>query len=373
MVKVMKINNFLFRNFPSLMRTIILKYVPVLYPCFNYSPHFAALNITDNCCFRCVMCDQWKTHTENELTTEEWINILRQLRRVGIRAVSFAGGEAFLRKDLIELISMASSLGMDTTVTTNGFLLNEDNINKAIGAGVKHFTISVDAIGQDFDRIRGIKGAYAKVLNSCQILSTYKEKGLISVHLYYTLMKSTLTVYKDVFSLAETFRFPFVVNLFDYTPYFFKSLKTDKNKFWIDDADLEGLEKLQEFVRGKKKNDRNSVYHIYSEINYFKKYFKDPLSKNIPCSVSQQRLGIDSQGNVYGGCWSMGSRGSLRESALDAIMSSTEYKEKHRDMFFKNCPGCSCGYTTNIRHFLPAIISETVLSLKYFFNKNSNE
>jgi len=364
-----KAKRMFFSYLPNLIKTEIVKSLPGTYSYFRYAPRFAALNITDNCCFKCIMCDQWKTHTVNELTEQEWKKVFRQLRDMKIKVISFAGGEPFMREDLVPLIAYARSLGMEAVVTTNGFLLNENNIKEAIAAGVKHFSISVDAVGRDFDAIRGVNGAYEKIMESCGILAFYKGKGLISVHLYFTLMKSTLDIYKEVFSVAEKFGFPFVVNLFDYTPYFFSGLKTEKDKFWIADEDSEKLKEFQGFMVDKKRNMPKAVYHLYSEIEYFKRYFKDSIHKNIPCSVSCQRLCIDSQGNVYGGCWSMGSFGSLKASSLKEIVSCAKFKRRHRDMFFKQCPGCSCGYTTNLRYSLLAMSREAVLRSALLFNK----
>lgn len=367
--KFIKIKNLFFRYLPDLARTEIMKNLPVLYPYFKYSPRIAALNITDNCCFKCIMCDQWKSYTVNELTEQEWKKVFCQLRDMGIKVISFAGGEPFMRKDLVFLIAYARSLGMDAVVTTNSFLLNENNIKEAIAAGVKHFSISVDAVDREFDAIRGVNGAYDKIMESCKILASCKEKGLISVHLYFTLMKSTLGVYKEVFSVVEKFGFPFVVNLFDCTPYFFSGLKKEKDKFWIADEDAGKLKEFQEFMVEKKRNMPNTVYHLYSEIDYFKRYFNDPIQKNIPCSVSCQRLCIDSQGNVYGGCWSMGSFGSLKASSLKEIVNCVNFKRKHRDMFFKRCPGCSCGYTTNLRYSLLGMSREAALRSALLFKK----
>jgi hypothetical protein len=54
----------------------------------------------------------------------------------------------------------------------------------------------------------------------------------------------------------------------------------------------------------------------------------------------------------------MGSFGNLKDKPLKEIVSSPEYKKAHRNMFFKNCPGCSCGYPKNLRYYLPYLIKE---------------
>ncbi len=358
-----KLKGIFFNYLPNLLRVEIAKSIPGAYFRFRYAPQIAALNITDNCCFKCVMCSQWKDNTSGELSAEDWKRVLLQLKQIGIKVVSFAGGEPFLRKDIIDLMGYAKSIGLGTAVTTNGYLLDEEKIKDSIRAGIELFAISLDAVGDKFDEIRGIEGAYKKVINTCEILSQYKKKRKVEVHLYFTLMKNTLSVYQDVFSMARKFDFPLVVNLFDSTPYFFSDLKGAEHKFWIDEDHPCELRNFLKFIIEKKEKNDSSIYHIYSEIEYFRKYFKDPLQKDIPCSVSQKRLGIDSQGNVYGGCWSMGSFGSLKSSSLKDIVNSAEYKKAHKDMFFKKCPGCSCGYTTNLRHSVSVMAKELMFRL----------
>lgn len=353
-----KSKRLIFNYLPNVIKASMIKAVPRSYRCFEYKPEYVTLNVTDNCCFKCIMCNQWKTMTDGELSTQEWKSILRQQKTLGIKIVAICGGEPFLRSDIVEIISFARSLNLEVHIITNGYLLNDKLAAAAIEAGVGIFTVSVDAIGDDFDTIRGIPGAYKKVINTCEILSEYKKNGEISVNLYFTLMKRTLDVYKDVFALAKKFNFPFAVNLIDDTPYFFVGLRKKKDEFWINDEDMDALKNFQKFMIYQKKKDAFSVYHIYSEIDYFRNYFKDPLQKSMPCVISQKRLGIDSRGNVYGGCWSMGSFGNIKEASLEEIVRSESYKTVHEKMFFKQCPGCSCGYCKNVRTFFPTIIKE---------------
>ncbi|MCM8756729.1 MAG: radical SAM protein [Candidatus Omnitrophica bacterium] len=316
------------------------------------------------------MCNQWRNKNDSELSLDEWKNTLEQLKENNIREVVFSGGEPFLRGDLLEIISYAKTLKFKVGIITNGYLLERVILDKLIDLGVDSISISLDGDEEQFDRIRGVKGAYKKVINSCKMLSEYRKKKALSVYLCFTLMKDTLSSYRSVLRISQHFNIPLVVNLFDYTPYFFKSL--EKEQFWIKgNYDLERLKELQRLFIEKKKENPKSIYHTYSEIKYFRSYFKDPLQKNIPCVVSQQRLGIDSCGNVFGGCWSMGSFGNLRERSLKEIMNSDKYKLAHKNMFFKNCPGCSCGYITNLRYNISFLLKEAIFSLpilrrKYF-------
>lgn len=347
---------------PVVFKASLSKRFPSFYNLLKVKPAFAALSITDNCCFKCRMCGQGQGSDSPEMKTSGWKGILRQLKENGQREVSFSGGgEPFLRKDSMELIEYAKDLGFNIGVITNGYLMDRSVFDRLAKIGIDNISISIGGEENEFDSSRGVKGAYQKVMHSCEILSEFTKNNLISGNLYFTLMKNSLSDYRQALEISANLRLPLVVNLFDYTPYFFKSKEPERHLFWIDnDEDADLLKKLQKDFIDKKRNDPESIYHTYTEIEYFGRYFKDPLQKNIPCIVSQQRIGIDSGGNVYGGCWSMGSFGNLKENSLKNIIHSEKYQTLHKKMFFKNCCACSCGYSMNLRYYLPSLIREAL-------------
>ena len=60
--------------------------------------------ITLACCFSCKYCgSSGGIRRENELTTEECLQVARQLADAGCRRVSLIGGEVFLRPDWAEI------------------------------------------------------------------------------------------------------------------------------------------------------------------------------------------------------------------------------------------------------------------------------
>jgi hypothetical protein len=159
-------------------------------------------------------------------------------------------------------------------------------------------------------------------------------------------------------ALSERRGLPLVISLIDYSPYLFQ-LPENTTTMWI--RDREDQAKLREVQRGLVERRRSNgalVANSYSEIDYFRRYFEDPLQPGLPCAVSQSRILIDSHGKVFGGCWSMGSYGDLQKQPLEEILCSDSYREAHRKMFFKDCPGCSCGYRTTLRYSLPTQLKE---------------
>jgi MoaA/NifB/PqqE/SkfB family radical SAM enzyme len=169
-------------------------------------------------------------------------------------------------------------------------------------------------------------------------------------------MKETVGHLKGVLELRKSLGLPLAINLADFTPYFFAGRK--REDFWIKDR--AALGEVQKMLISEKAKDTGSIIPLYSEINFIKDYFADPLQKSMPCAVSQERICIDPEGTVFGGCWSMDSLGNVKEKPLGDIVRSQEYRRAHKKMFFKMCPGCSCGFSANLRSFLPYVAQEIV-------------
>ena len=72
------------------------------------------LEVTRRCNLRCKMCQyiDWLENTpireqmEGELSTQEWLNVIDQIPRFSL--ITFTGGETFVRKDFMEILTHAS-------------------------------------------------------------------------------------------------------------------------------------------------------------------------------------------------------------------------------------------------------------------------
>jgi len=238
-----------------------------------------------------------------------------------------------------------------------------------IDAGLSSITISVDAIGAKFDKIRGFQGAFEKVEKACTLLSDFGKSNSTFVGITFVLMKPTFDCIKDVVGFAKNHSLPLAINLLDYTPYFFRN-RENKKDFWPKEEDSNKLYHILLYLMQEKAHSHRSIMNDYASLNYAHDYFKEPVQAHIPCSISQFRILIAPRGEVYGGCWSSGSFGNLREDSLSSIIDSNKYKKAHKKMFFKECSGCSCGYLHNLRYYLPYIMSEVRYRFLPFTIKN---
>lgn len=372
MRKVNKFKKISGYHLPTLIKTQTNKIFPSAFSKSAFKVKNASLNITDRCNLRCVMCKQWRQEKKEELSTEQWQDVICQLKEEGIEEVNFTGGEPLLKEGILELAKHASSLGITCGITTNGYLLDERTINNLMESGVGIFTLSLDALGNDYDKIRGVEGAFKRIESALKTLSNIRKNNNISATVSLVLMKSTLKHLKSVVDFCRYLSIPIVICLLDKTPYIF-DLGTNQDKLWIKDEDMPELKNAQELLVKNKMDNGKLIYNSFSDIRFFDNYFKDPVQKQIPCVVSQTRIFIDSQGDVYGGCWSMGSFGNLREMTLREITDSEKFRSVHKNMFFKKCPGCSCGYATNLRYDLKSLITDIIFESFTLTKKGGNK
>ncbi|MCM8796154.1 MAG: radical SAM protein, partial [Candidatus Omnitrophica bacterium] len=303
-MNALKLKNIFFYHFPTLLKIHLRRMIPVIFNKLSITPILSSVMITGRCNSCCVTCGIWRSQPEGELTTNEWKNVFLQLRNEGVLYLNITGGEPLLRDDLVELVDYANSLGFYISIATNGYLLTEGLSLRLIDAGVKLFTISLDAIGAVFDRMRGFNGAYKKVNFICRRLSQIRKYKKIEILISATLTKETLETILDVVEFAQGLDIPVFFALVDFTPYFFLTAKN--NALWISSEKEKLLDEIiNELIKIKRKKD-SLIRQSYTSLHYIKNYFRDPIQKGIPCSKSLTRICIDYQGRIYGGCWSLG-------------------------------------------------------------------
>lgn len=339
-----------------LLKSGIKKLFPYYFRNLILARHLAVVIITHRCNFKCLMCAPLPhvSKSESEFDRDKWKSVIAQIGELGIGDIHFTGGEPLLREDLCELIRYAKDLKFNVGVTTNGSLLTKAFLEKLISAGLGSMAISIDALGKDYENIRGVPNFYAKTEEALKLLSRYKIRSKIKGYINFTLMRSSLPHFRAVKAVADGLNLPVAICLLDYTPYFF-SRKANKECFWMKDESSEELNNFIRFLKNEKKEKPKSLIINKTGIRYIENYFYDPVQPAIPCVASQTRIFINPYGKVMGGCLSMGSFGDLKESSLKEIIRGSRLKQKEKDMFYKKCPGCSCGYIYNLQHYLPAI------------------
>jgi pyrroloquinoline quinone biosynthesis protein E len=107
-------------------------------------PLWLLAELTYKCPLHCVFCYNPVNYAENrdELSTAQWIAVMRQARKLGAAQLGFSGGEPLLRDDLVELIAEGRKLGYYTNLITSGVGLTETRLAQMKDAGLDHIQLS---------------------------------------------------------------------------------------------------------------------------------------------------------------------------------------------------------------------------------------
>ena len=116
-------------------------------------PFWLLAELTYRCPLHCVFCYNPLNYAaiQNELTTAEWIKVMREARELGAAQLGFSGGEPLMRDDLEELVDEAHRLGFYTNLITSGVGLNEKRIQALKTAGLDHIQLSFQDSTQEMN------------------------------------------------------------------------------------------------------------------------------------------------------------------------------------------------------------------------------
>lgn len=337
----------LIRKFDRAQRDLPL--LQEISPVFRY----AKVKLTDNCNSKCITCDYWKSHHDNELTLQEFQSALAQLRALGVQEVMFTGGEPTMRSELPDVVREAAALGFETTgLTTNGLSVTPEKMTALHKAGLTQIIFSLEGLTLH-DEIRGVPGNTAKIVRHLDFLSAQRatQGWRLDVKLAATLMEKTLDEVDGLIDLARRHRAVLFFNLIDRGTYFFQGIQTDLMAM----HDQMELDRVIDGLLRTKQNEPGLIGNTASSLEYARRYFADPKRADIPCSLGYIGVDIDANGDVYSNCWGLPPVGNIRKAALADILDADRYRQRCQAMFKKECPGCSCGYILNLAYHKPSV------------------
>jgi MoaA/NifB/PqqE/SkfB family radical SAM enzyme len=103
-----------------------------------FIPVHAVWELTLACDLKCQHCgSRAGKRRDEELTTDECLDLVRQLAKMGTREVTLIGGEAYLRRDWVRIIREIREQGMDCTLQSGGLHLTDTRIKAAVDAGLQ--------------------------------------------------------------------------------------------------------------------------------------------------------------------------------------------------------------------------------------------
>jgi Y-X(10)_GDL-associated radical SAM protein len=149
-----------------------------------FTPVHAVWEITLACDLKCQHCgSRAGQRRPDELSTDECLDLVRQLARLGTREVTLIGGEAYLRRDWLQIIREVRAQGMDCSMQSGALHLTEERIQAAAEAGLQAAGVSIDGLPEVHDQIRGVKGSFDAAYRALQLIGKYGLTASVNTQL----------------------------------------------------------------------------------------------------------------------------------------------------------------------------------------------
>ena len=317
------------------------------------------LELTYRCNLNCPYCYVGSDRNKNELTTEEWKSVIRQIPFYGI--VTLVGGEPLIRKDFVDILEFVSKRVFNKIhVVTNGILINDEIVEAFIKYKLLLLSVSLDGYGAGHDKNRGKEGIFDKIVSNLENLKSKKSDQMIDI--------KTIVLPNNLDDLPKLYKLCCDMD-FD-----FFSISFLRNNNWKQNSVLQ-----DSFIPEFNQNypietyfDLKHFKEIYREISAMSlkskvklrfspkfEYLDDPLlgiekfftsSKNMalkdvykPCKYPYTNMMINPEGFVYP-CLSQ-KIGNVREKRLIDLFNSPNYccfrkNLKASDGVFGACQMC---------------------------------
>jgi MoaA/NifB/PqqE/SkfB family radical SAM enzyme len=153
-------------------------------------PFNVVFAITLKCNSRCKTCFIWRNppDQDHELTTDEYKRIFKSLGR--LYWVTLGGGEPFLRKDFLQIITDVCGYCKPSLVNipSNGSRPQEmlsvmDEVTRLHPRTTFIVNLSLDHIGEKHDSVRGMPGSFDLVCKAISNLKSIKRRNFnLGIH-----------------------------------------------------------------------------------------------------------------------------------------------------------------------------------------------
>jgi heme d1 biosynthesis radical SAM protein NirJ len=158
-------------------------------------------NLIRRCNLTCKHCYSVSADKDfpNELSTKEVFHVMDDLKAFGVPVLILSGGEPLLHPDIFAIAQRAKAMGFYLSLSSNGTLINEANIEAIAKVGFDYVGISLDGLPTTHDRFRRCPGAFEKALQGIRWCQLYG----IKVGIRFTLTQDNVNELPQMLQLAE--------------------------------------------------------------------------------------------------------------------------------------------------------------------------
>ncbi|MGR9098932.1 MAG: heme d1 biosynthesis radical SAM protein NirJ [Gammaproteobacteria bacterium] len=158
-------------------------------------------NLIRRCNLTCKHCYTTSADIDfpGELTTGEIFAVMDDLKAFKVPVLILSGGEPLLHPDIFAISRRARDLGFYVALSSNGTLVNRNNIDRIAEIGYQYVGISLDGLERTHDAFRRKHGSFRDAMNGIRLC---REKG-IKAGVRFTLTRDNVDDFPAMLKLIE--------------------------------------------------------------------------------------------------------------------------------------------------------------------------
>ena len=156
-------------------------------------------NLIRRCNLTCKHCYSISADIDfkGELTTEEVFSVMDDLKAFGVPVLILSGGEPLLRPDIFDISRRAKDMGFYVGLSSNGTLIDANNIDAIAAVGYDYVGISIDGNQKTHDLFRRKDGAFDASMTGIRLC---RDRD-IKVGLRFTMTEDNAVELPDMLQL----------------------------------------------------------------------------------------------------------------------------------------------------------------------------
>lgn len=176
-------------------------------------PLWLLAELTYRCPLQCPYCSNPLNiaRYSNELSTDDWLRVLRQAREMGAMQLGLSGGEPLVRKDLEEIVGEARTLGYYSNLITSGVGMDEARVAGLKERGLDHIQISFQASDEDLNNFLGGTQSFQHKVEMARAVKSQGYPMVLNIVLHRQnieqiedIIRMTIELKADFVELAST-------------------------------------------------------------------------------------------------------------------------------------------------------------------------
>jgi MoaA/NifB/PqqE/SkfB family radical SAM enzyme len=319
------------------------------------APTVLHVNVNLRCNTKCAMCNIWELKSSHALALNELQTIFADPVYCRVEYIILAGGEPTLRSDLPEIIVlMHQYMPRLKKLMIASNVINRASVQKQYPRIAEYCTkhkirltlgVSLDGVGELHDQVRGVPGAFQKVMENVQFMKNLQKDIPFNMSIDPTIFSMNVHEMQRLQDLAEQLHMPITFQFAAVADDYYHNRDLEK----VLTVDESGRKSIIEFLK-----QRVSEASLFDALAYYYmeviRRAEGATTRSLPCPFVNQGLLLNPDGTLQY-CHNSRPIGN----ALEAPSSELYYSERnlaYRSTFQQDrCPNCqmSCLFFVSLR------------------------